>query len=61
MTIQATFIGTDSLGYKKGNTYDLILSNHSGVTIKRKDLTGVCVYTSLSSFLSNWDSIKHLK
>jgi len=58
MEITATFIGTDSFGYKKGNTYRLII-NHA--TIKRTNNTGICYYASLKSFLSNWDNIKQLK
>lgn len=60
MVIQAKFIGTNSLGYEHGTEYQLILSNNSGTSIRKMDGTGLCVYTSLSAFLKNWDNINSL-
>jgi len=53
MIIKAIFIGENgSLGYETGKEYELILLDS---TIKRrKDLTGVCPYRSVETFLQNW-------
>jgi len=53
MFIKAIFIGENgSLGYETGKEYELILIDS---TIKRrKDLTGVCPYRSIETFLANW-------
>lgn len=58
MIIEATFIGTPSLGYKTGSKYKLIIPDFRGMTIKRLDGTGTCPYQSLSVFLKNWTNIK---
>lgn len=55
MEISATFIGQNSLGYIKGQTYILKVT---GFGVKRLDGSGFCVYTSLRTFLLNWDNIK---
>lgn len=55
MIINATFIGTNSLGYEKGKKYDLKLD---GSTICRLDGTGKCTYQSIRAFLSNWYNIE---
>lgn len=57
MTITATFTGTNSLGYEIGKEYKLKISDLQGVSIKRLDNSGKCVYQSLSSFLKNWNNI----
>lgn len=56
MTIKARFVGSNSLGYVYGSTYSLRVN---GLTIMRKDKTGICEYSSLSSFLRSWDNIEH--
>jgi hypothetical protein len=58
MTITATFIGTNSLGYEKGKEYQLKVSDLQGVSVKRLDGTGKCPYMSLSAFFKNWDNIR---
>jgi hypothetical protein len=58
MTIKATFIGTDSLGYENGKEYQLLIPNSKSVTIQRMDRTGRCPYASLSAFLNNWNKIE---
>lgn len=57
MKFKAKFTGTDSLGYKHGNNYDLKILNKKGISIVRLDGSGGCVYESLSSFLTNWTDI----
>ncbi len=58
MTITAKFVGTDSLGYLHGEFYELEIADESGISIKRDDGGGTCVYQSLSAFLKNWDNIR---
>lgn len=55
MEISATFIGQNSLDYIKGQTYIL---NVNGLSVKRLDGSGFVIYTSLRTFLLNWDNIK---
>lgn len=55
MEISATFIGQNSLGYIKGQTYILKVT---GFGVKRLDGSGFVIYTSLRTFLLNWDNIK---
>ena len=50
----AKFIGSDSLGYKRGKDYML----RGGVFIERLDGTGQCWYQSIETFLKNWAPIK---
>ena len=57
MTITATFIGKNSLGYETNEEYKLIISDIKGISIKRLDGTGKCLYQSLSAFFNNWDKI----
>jgi hypothetical protein len=58
MKIKATFIGSNSLGYEHGKDYELKIINVGGISIQRLDGTGRCPYTSLSTFLNNWNNIK---
>jgi len=58
MIITAKFKGTNSLGYEKGKEYKLNVANNHGTIIERLDGSGKCEYTSLSSFLKNWDNIR---
>lgn len=53
--IEAKFIGEDSLGYVKGNTYKLLLN---GLTIVCIDGSGRCPYGSLRALLKNWSDVK---
>lgn len=57
MVINAKFTGKNSLGYENGKSYDLLVSDVKGISIKRLDGTGKCPYQSLSAFLNNWDII----
>lgn len=59
MIIKALFIGTNSLGYEKGKTYELKLI--SGNIIKRINGTGMCEYGSIYSFFDNWTNIVNNK
>ncbi len=62
MDITAKFIGKDdSLGYKKDKKYKLNITHYPDkhITIRRyDDGLGVCEYTSVLTFLDNWDNIK---
>ena len=55
--IKATFTGTNSLSYENGKEYELLISRQD-ISIKRINGTGKCPYTSLSSFLKNWNNIQ---
>jgi hypothetical protein len=56
VTVKARFIGRDSLGYKRGETYNLIIEDN---TIRRvEDNEGRCPYGSVSSFLNNWTDVR---
>lgn len=57
MIISALFTGTDSLGYEKWKEYKLKISDTQGISIKRLDNSGKCIYQSLSAFLKNWNNI----
>jgi hypothetical protein len=61
MIIKALFKGKDSLGYEKGKTYELKVEDFGGMTIRRIDNTGKCLYESLSAFLRNWTNIEVLE
>jgi len=52
MKIYAKFIGTNSLGYVNGQSYKILIS---GMMICRGDGTGKCIYSSIESFLKNWE------
>lgn len=75
MKIKAKFIGENgSLGYKRGKEYYLSLSSYryglfgyrEGIQIELfyyKEMlngVGICPYSSLESFLSNWTNIRLL-
>ena len=60
MTILAVFTGKNSLGYVNGKEYELKLDDFKGISIKRNDNSGVCMYQSLSAFLKNWNNIKNI-
>lgn len=60
MIITAKFTGTNSLGYENGKEYQLKVADLQGVSVKRLDGTGKCLYQSLSSFLKNWNNIRSL-
>lgn len=65
--IKAKFIGRNSLGYITNTTYDIYVINSgfhmggsqgSSITIGRaNDNFGDCVYSSIETFLKNWDLI----
>jgi hypothetical protein len=61
ITVKATFIGTNSLGYETGKEYDLKVSGIAICFITRADGTGACQYSSATTFLKNWNNIKHVK
>lgn len=53
MKVRATFVGKQgSLGYQTGHTYNL--------TIKGNDVRqpGFCPYSSVETFLKNWNIIE---
>ena len=56
MLIEATFKGTNSLGYENGKSYELKLEPQS-MSIVRPDGFGQCEYQSLHSFMKNWDNV----
>ena len=56
MLIEATFTGTNSLGYENGKSYELQLEPKS-MSIARPDGFGEYEYESLYSFMKNWDKI----
>lgn len=58
MTIEAIFMGKNSLGYEKGKEYKLKIADSGGMTIRRFDDTGECPYQSISAFIRNWSNIK---
>jgi len=58
LKINARFVGKTSLGYEHGKRYDIVLANTKSMSIRRADGSGQCPYSSLSSFLRNWDEIK---
>jgi hypothetical protein len=47
MIITATFTGTNSLGYENGKEYQLRIANFQGVSVRRLDNNGKCIYQSL--------------
>ncbi len=65
--VSAIFTGEDgSLGYKRGDRYDLRIValphpwlNYRGsqIQVMRLDMTGVCPYRNIVTFLQNWDHI----
>lgn len=59
--MKARFIGTDSLGYKNGRVYDLIVKfDHPEypLAIRRQDGTGFCPYSSGTAFFRNWALVR---
>jgi hypothetical protein len=58
MIIKAKFTGTTSLGYEKGKEYNLKISDIKGISVRRDDGSGKCIYESLSSFFKNWTNIE---
>ncbi len=65
MKIRAIFIGEDSLGYRKGQTYTLLVNESHAfgfggvpITITREDGRGLCPYSSVESFRNNWNVIE---
>ena len=63
MIVSALFTGSNTLGYKKGNTYTLVLKEHNflesfllgyKLEIERINGGGWCPYTTKESFKSNW-------
>lgn len=56
MVISATFIGKDSLGYRHGATYKLLLTKLS-IKVYNTREDGECEYESLGAFLRNWTNI----
>lgn len=53
------FKGKDgSLGYKDGMVYELIVNQF---TVTRVDGSGICKYSSIQSFLSNWEFCTEVK
>lgn len=61
MHIKATFTGKDSLGYKNGEEYDLLVVNSNYIAIKRIDGSGGCNYNTFVLFLNNWNKIRVIK
>lgn len=59
MVITAKFKGADSLGYENGKEYELKIREANSISVRRTDGSGICLYNSLSSFLKNWDEIRH--
>jgi hypothetical protein len=57
MIIKAKFTGTNSLGYETGKEYELKIYDVKGISVRRNDGSGKCVYESLSSFFKNWTNI----
>lgn len=55
--IRARFIGDDcSMGFRRGEKYDLVTSIEGPyITIRNKETGKWCPYSSLEAFLSNWD------
>jgi len=53
----ATFSGTNSLGYERGKTYKLTTDNENYMNIVREDGSGKCQYGSIHAFLNNWTNI----
>lgn len=60
----ATFIGQDSLGYVRGRTYEIFVQPQGlwrqfrkgwAIEIWLGNGIGWCPYTSLHSFLDNWE------
>lgn len=61
MEIHAILIGNDSLGYITNNGYGLKVKNEFDIiVIERLDGSGRCEYSTVLTFLSNWNNIKHL-
>jgi len=65
MKIVAKFIGKDSLGYVNGKLYTLKLSTVKAglfgkdtIVVERIYGGGKCPYSSIISFLSNWDDVR---
>jgi len=58
MIIKAKFTGTNSLGYETGKEYELKVFDIKGISVKREDGSGECIYQSLSSFFKNWTNIE---
>lgn len=57
--IKAVFKGQDgSLGYKKDQQYTLILK---GMSIERVNGLGKCEYSTIQTFMENWDVIQQAK
>ena len=56
MKIKAIFIGENgSLGYETDKEYELILIDS---TIRRQDMSGICSYYNIETFLQNWTVVK---
>lgn len=53
--VEAVFTGTDSLGYRNGQTYRLVIAATGGaVVIRRNTGGGMCPYGSWAAFGRNW-------
>ena len=63
--VRATFIGSNSMGYEKGNSYLLyIYFTTKGVKIRLLDSEregkGLKWYVTFRSFLAEWDNISNV-
>lgn len=60
--VRAKFIGKNkSLGYHKNQVYELRIYKNSNMLRREGDGGGLCVYSSISSFLENWSDVKIIK
>ena len=58
MIIKAIFKGKDgSLGYKNGQEYLLQVEQYDNSKMLRIEHPTKCVYSTLTSFLRNWENI----
>lgn len=62
--VTAIFKGkNDSLGYKTNGEYTLSITHKTKTNIEIKDLKsggGRCEYSSVVSFLNNWDNVQRV-
>lgn len=59
MRIYATFTGTNSLGYQRGARYLLHVATgtNNSILIQRDNGDGLCEYSNITMFLTNWNDM----
>ena len=61
MKFRATFIGTNSFGYKKGFRYEISVKDLKVKRLHSQEDNNEKVYLALESFLSDWEDVERIE